>query len=908
MILRTITVSGWRCYAAAVTLGPFADGINVIHAPNGVGKSTLFEALQRGLLDSHRVQGESVRLLQPWGRELAPSVAVEFEHEGDEYRVEKRFLNGASSELLRRENGAFNRLSEGREADNRVREMLLGDAAGRGLTKPAQWGIAQVLWVPQGDLAFDELSGGLTKTISEMLGAQISGLEGGALEQRVEQEYLKYFTAAGKLRGGRDAPAHVALAGQLSDLEQQRLDLTGRLEAFDEASRQVEDCRVRLAQYDARCEELVREIAECRKEAARHAELVKVRGQRQLEASEAQREFESCASSIDRLAKLRGEARNGERERQRLESEVAALERDDEHHTRQQSRAHAELLTQRARRDDVERRFNEAEAARRFHELTRGQQQLSRLSEQSGQLQKQIVEAERRLSELLAPDDGQLRAIQVAQRAYADAHTRLDAVLLRIELIPAVDGWLEVLAGEETGGRDVRAGVPITINGSPELAIDWQGVGQIRASGPQHSAAELRSTRDAAAARLEQLCRPFACDDIAELERRHTEGSALRGHVGELRARREVLLDGRDDQKLASELAAVSASREKLLREHSGWVNSPPDADELLAAAKQTKDAFQLEIDRLELRQEEVVRTATAAKERLAAAKATLSATKRHGDDVRAQIDVLVADGRDDAARERRRSELSLAWLGAKEAVEAVGRKLDAFAQQPDDDLARLESQLEATRTQQRDLAARQHQAQGRLDAIQRESPYSALGHVEEQIAVLSARIELERQRGEAIKLLRDTIHDVRQEVFASVARPIEVAATRMLERIAGGRLGRVCLDNGLAPRGVVPRISETDVSVETLSGGEQEQIYFATRLSLAERVAERERQLVVLDDVLTATDAGRLMRIQAILEEATDRLQVLILTCHPERYAGLGGCVTWDLEAAIEASRATVG
>jgi uncharacterized protein YhaN len=73
----------------------------------------------------------------------------------------------------------------------------------------------------------------------------------------------------------------------------------------------------------------------------------------------------------------------------------------------------------------------------------------------------------------------------------------------------------------------------------------------------------------------------------------------------------------------------------------------------------------------------------------------------------------------------------------------------------------------------------------------------------------------------------------------------------------------------------------------------------------LAERVAEKQRQLVVFDDVLTATDAGRLSRIQAILEESADRLQVLILTCHPERYAGLAGSMSWDLEAAIEASRA---
>jgi len=37
---------------------------------------------------------------------------------------------------------------------------------------------------------------------------------------------------------------------------------------------------------------------------------------------------------------------------------------------------------------------------------------------------------------------------------------------------------------------------------------------------------------------------------------------------------------------------------------------------------------------------------------------------------------------------------------------------------------------------------------------------------------------------------------------------------------------------------------------------------------------------------------------VMNVLEEAAQRLQVLILTCHPERYRGLGGAEFFDLEA----------
>jgi uncharacterized protein YhaN len=76
--------------------------------------------------------------------------------------------------------------------------------------------------------------------------------------------------------------------------------------------------------------------------------------------------------------------------------------------------------------------------------------------------------------------------------------------------------------------------------------------------------------------------------------------------------------------------------------------------------------------------------------------------------------------------------------------------------------------------------------------------------------------------------------------------------------------------------------------------------LYLATRLALADVLARDERQLVALDDVLTATDAGRLARVMTILEEAAQRLQILILTCHPERYRGLKGASFFDLEAVL--------
>lgn len=65
MILKRIIVSNWRNLLDEVEVGPFSEGLNVIHAPNGTGKSSLFEAMRRGLFDAHHVSGGEIAAVQP---------------------------------------------------------------------------------------------------------------------------------------------------------------------------------------------------------------------------------------------------------------------------------------------------------------------------------------------------------------------------------------------------------------------------------------------------------------------------------------------------------------------------------------------------------------------------------------------------------------------------------------------------------------------------------------------------------------------------------------------------------------------------------------------------------------------------------------------------------------------------
>jgi len=202
--------------------------------------------------------------------------------------------------------------------------------------------------------------------------------------------------------------------------------------------------------------------------------------------------------------------------------------------------------------------------------------------------------------------------------------------------------------------------------------------------------------------------------------------------------------------------------------------------------------------------------------------------------------------------------------------------------------LQMLERQLHGLEEAEALARDEEKRAEGRLQTLAAEGAYSRWVACEERLAELRGRIERERLRMEATRLLYETVQECKAQMVAAVAAPVERTATQMLERIAGPRLGSVRLSEEFVPTGVRPQISADTVDVSNLSGGEQEQLFLVIRLALGLVLAKEERQLVVLDDVLNATDAGRLARVLGVLEDCSERLQIVVLTCHPERYRGL--------------------
>jgi len=91
MKLHWVELENWRQHTK--TRIGFDDGTTIIYGPNETGKSTILEALSRGLFDKSSSHAEAIRRVKPLtaSGNVSSTVRFEFTLNKTRYRVEKNF-------------------------------------------------------------------------------------------------------------------------------------------------------------------------------------------------------------------------------------------------------------------------------------------------------------------------------------------------------------------------------------------------------------------------------------------------------------------------------------------------------------------------------------------------------------------------------------------------------------------------------------------------------------------------------------------------------------------------------------------------------------------------------------------------------------------------------------------------
>lgn len=898
MIVQTIALAGWRCFLDEVTVGPFSERLNVISGPNGIGKSTLFEALRRALMDSFAVSGQDVNDLRPWGRLLSPKVTIRFVHGGVSYRMAKQFLEGCFSRLERMENGTYRPLAEGRQADEQVRELLSRKPPGRGLSQSRNWGLAQVLWAPQGELQLRDLSGDLVADIRAVLGAQLCDRISGPIEQKIVEVYDRYFTPQGKVKSGKAAPPIIDVRERLQQAQHRYREALSLHQRCEETSRQVEELGARHRQLALEATELTQAVEGVRRRAEQYRSLsIELRSRRsELEKAEAQ--YLQLQQHNEMIRSTAKELEGKRDELNRLESEQPLRRQEVENREQHAGNAKKALDEMRRGESIVARAGLDAETARQYAAVRKRHDEFRQLIGKIEAAEQMLHERNKARAAVVAPDRRTLKMIRQAIQERDGARLLMEASMIGLEIVPETDGHLHILSGEEPGLVPLSAGTALVVHGFSEIIAELKGVARLRAAGPAGDGEMHRRSMHQKEQLITRLTRPFGTADLSHLEELTDAADRLEHQVSEARQALAALLGDYDLDSLKNDLARLDAERTGIEQEHPDWKDSAPDNEELRHIAADLIQSHSRRVSDAESVWERSHRALSAAREQEQILLGRLNDARAGVRRLESRYAALVDDGKTVSEREAELKRILLDWDSGKAAFQKLEEKYTQFEDDPEAVLEKLEKGLAALQQSAQAIRDRERTAVGILETLTAQGPYSVLAEAEEEVARLQEADERESLRMNAVRLLYETIAQCRAEAVAAVARPVEASATRLLHRIAGRQVGWIEFGETFEPSGVSPELADSPVDLHNLSGGELEQLYLATRLALAEALARDERHMVVLDDVLTATDAGRLARIMTLLEESAERLQILLLTCHPERYRALSGAEFFDLES----------
>ena len=436
------------------------------------------------------------------------------------------------------------------------------------------------------------------------------------------------------------------------------------------------------------------------------------------------------------------------------------------------------------------------------------------------------------LDALNAPAAGELAALEALDQDLLLLRARLAGALLHLDLTPQTAARITVVTAETPGALDLAPGVTRRISGSPEIVIEIPGFGTLRASGPAESAAEIRTRLAETLEQWNTRSAPYAGAPVAELRRRRREAAGLESRLADLRSWLEQDAAGRTPEALAAREAA--AGLEALEKER-----------------RQVESSLQSSL-------------------------ADLSQLER---ECLPEADSLA-----------RRAALALEVLGLREKLTGIDAALAADPPELEQQHARTRADLDGALLRQGQVKDLLVSGRAVLAEKLAHAPYLSFTAARARLTEKEDAWRQAQLSADAAKLLHETLAAVCGEAEAQIIPPLEAGANTILQGISGALPGAVRLDGHLVPHALAAAGRGEDIALDQLSGGEFEQVHFAARLALADLFCLHASQPVVFDDALLATDDVRLGRILEMLESRRERMQILILTCHPERYAALTG------------------
>lgn len=895
MKLKTARIRSYRVHRD--TSLQFEPGLTLVSGPNESGKSTLVEAIHRALFLRARTGGEPYDQMKSLHGDV-PRIELELDLGGKACRVAKTFRGGRGDATLEL---AGSPALTGDEAEDRLAELLHSgtpvDGRGAASQLPLRWAH---LWVWQGQSG--RTPTGLVREADQHeallrrlqaqggAGVALSALDY-AVAAMIRERKAVLYTDAGKPKANTD---EARAASAVATLEAAWREASARVEELDGAARRLLAVREDLQSKAATLALTQAEYAAAGKDLERAEGLARDLEQLDRNLLEVTAELDRIRKMANDLETARNEARQKGEEASRADVTLKGLDTEAEACRTVLNEAEAALEAARAAHSRADAGFKALAEQALVLEKQR------RLDELAASL-KAIEQHRRKRDALLkeresvpAVEDGDLEALQELQQALGNAEATLAALGATLEVVAARQ---EV----QIDGKPVEAGSRHVITADVKVTIG-QGTTLTLRPGGATGIAEARDAVTRAREDLRERLVELGVKDVGAAARAKRDRDRLAAGI----AREDEALERMDAEACEAELAETEgelAQARNRAAALAAAIELALPAD--MAALRQQRRAA----DAANEAAAEALRNATAKSE---AARQRLERAVNKRDEAQRQQRALRADQQDAVTRartleeqfgsdaERRAQEEALLARrnDAQGRRNGLARELDAL--QPAlcrQSVERLRRAVDMLQKQGSDLQQEQATLQERLRLHGTTDPRADLQELAARLEQARARhAELARQ-GQAILLLAKLVEEVQREVADRFTGPLVATVRHYLECVFGpGSDIRVSMDESQAGFDGLECVRDParggSFAFDQLSGGAREQVGVAFRLALAELLAaEHGGSLpVVLDDAFANSDPQRVRSLLAMLDLAARRgLQVIVLTCAPADYAGLG-------------------
>jgi energy-coupling factor transporter ATP-binding protein EcfA2 len=908
MILQGFEIENWACIKKLSVANLPSSGVIVLHGPNRTGKSSIVKALRACLMD-YSSTSTALKSSYPKGSGEKPLVGVTFASGGKTYRVRKWFGSSKSELAMRASQDAWRvETATASEVHTRMCDLAGGDDSSKGLR--------QLLWLTQAEFQLPEakkFDAGVQTQLRGILGVLQTPLDDHFIA-KLRERWNKWYPDQRKAGKTPALKKGCELAKNVEHL--------GKLKAeFDEGEqkfREVEDQIRQASALEAEKHRLASDLTKAtQKLQLLQAEQLRCR-ERIVNRQRAEEQY-AAALSAQTIAAADLQSR------QEAVRSLAAAESDAET-ARQRVMSAAEavdllLVSQRKLNSERETCANAARlkqprlkqiaaALASFDDkekLAIAQETLARAQD----IAKDFRYVERYLVEHPAPPGPHVESLKQNRQRALQLQAARDAASMTLSIQP--------VAGACAAGLKVDEQAPTTIGPAPVASLTFAVQHRAELNIPGWGSIEF--SRGASATEFDKID-----SELDRLQQEFANGVAPFGIPPQDPSAIDLLLrlvadfnQKRGELRTQDTLfkKAAPAGLEPLQRkvtELQTRLQSRSSAEATVASD------LPVERSELESLQAELQVQFDAANERLVsvgkeievvAGKVTESASiVTKAKEVAAGCDATVNGRREVLAKLRSEMELTARVAAAQTALQQAEQllqkaELTADERTIDERLSIGKENVEGLQAQIAAINEKYHRIRGLLEGV--EGLHKKRSALAAKSELLSQLVEAETLEKDAVDRLYELFEECREKQLNKVTAPVEQRVLNWMRALELGDYDKLRFGDAFLPEQLVRRDGTAEFSLDEESTGAQEQIGMLVRLALGSLLATTaEPALAILDDPLTHCDANRLANMRRILRRAADgdetltppsgRLQILILTCHPEWFRDSGATII-DLE-----------